>query len=214
MRSIIPCLNSVRLRERRVIAYFHCCSIWAAPPLKPARLDCRAMPAAKLLIPWRKAYVKKPKNYCWLPWRYSFVIASCWHCKRDVDPACHSNPPCSLGTHSRKTSISMGNIRGTSNLHLLDFHYDANLALPFGHCQNRNGTLYGRGNHSDHTHRVVRDMGHCDSYTLPSKCAICKRCISIRLIHSIANYRYVDQFQKAVCKPLSEERNRYLCAAA
>src|SRR5262245_5887278 len=102
----------------------------------------------------------------------------------------------------------MGSIRGASNLHHLDFHYDANLALSFGHCQNRNGTLYGRGNHSDHTHWVIRDMGHCDSYTLPSNCRTRKRCISLRLIHYIANYRYVDQLQKAVCKSLTEKRNQ------
>src|SRR5438132_930343 len=102
----------------------------------------------------------------------------------------------------------MGSIRSTSNLHLLAYHYDANLALSFGHCQNFNGTLYGCGNHTDYTHRVVWDMGHCDSYTLPPKGTTRKRCISLRLIHGIANYRYVDQLQKAICKSLSEERIR------
>ena len=163
-------------------------------------------PQSRLSKAHSKAYVKKPKNYCWLPWRCSFVIASCWHCKRDVDPACHSNPPYSHRADGRKTSIKMGSIRGASNFHYLDFHYDANLALSFGHCQNCNWTLYGRGNHSDHTHRVVRDMGHCDGYTPPSKRTTRKRCISLCLIHRIANYRYVDQLQKAVRKSLSEER--------
>jgi len=96
----------------------------------------------------------------------------------------------------------MGRIRSASNIYLLDFHYGTNLALSFGHCQNRNGTLYCRGNNSDHTHRIVRDLGYCDSHTLPPNSPIPNKCINLRIIRRIANFRSVAQLQKAIREPL------------